>query len=134
MLPPRGLAAGRRTALTPPRHTTTCSLLPSHATSSVRTFWSWRSGRNEYTSHLDPLYARFTRFRTLQTRAKLLEKLKRRGKFEWDLDQRPFFTPKQGLRAASHIPFHGSRFPLPASRSQEPSATSEQPRKDGRNA
>ncbi|KAK4967868.1 hypothetical protein LTR42_010196 [Elasticomyces elasticus] len=73
-------------------------------TRSISSKWTARSN---YTSHLDPLFQRFTRFRTMKTRAKLLEKLKRRGRFEWDLNARPFFTPRHmHIREASH--FNGS--------------------------
>ena len=47
------------------------------------------------------MYQRFCRFRTLKTRAKLLKNLRRRGKFNWDFESRPFFTP-QLVRWASH--------------------------------
>lgn len=48
------------------------------------------------------MYHRFTRYRTLRTRAKLLDKLRRRGRWDWDATQRPFFTPKH-VRLAHHI-------------------------------
>ncbi|KAK0324178.1 hypothetical protein LTR82_004615 [Friedmanniomyces endolithicus] len=104
MLPPQtrsGLYTARR-------HSFTIISSISHplqataAYNQARSFWSWRTARGEYSSHLDPGYQRFTRFRTMKTRAKLLEKLKRRGRFEWDLNQRPFFTPKH-IRCASHF-------------------------------
>ncbi|TKA65629.1 hypothetical protein B0A55_10560 [Friedmanniomyces simplex] len=104
MLPPptgSGLSTARRHSFT------TISSIPhplraTAAHSQARGFWSWRTARGDYSSHLDPVYQRFTRYRTMKTRAKLLEKLKRRGKFEWDLNQRPFFTPKH-IRFASHF-------------------------------
>ncbi|KAK1069529.1 hypothetical protein LTR74_004855 [Friedmanniomyces endolithicus] len=104
MLPPQtgsGLYTARRHSFT----TISSISHPLQATaaySQARSFWSWRTARGEYSSHLDPGYQRFTRFRTMKTRAKLLEKLKRRGRFEWDLNQRPFFTPKH-VRCASHF-------------------------------
>ncbi|KAK0290450.1 hypothetical protein LTR91_012130 [Friedmanniomyces endolithicus] len=104
MLPPQA-GSGLYTAR---RHSSTTISSISHpfqataAYNQARSFWSWRTARGEYSSHLDPGYQRFTRFRTMKTRAKLLEKLKRRGRFEWDLNQRPFFTPKH-IRCASHF-------------------------------
>ncbi|KAK6420449.1 hypothetical protein LTR81_006447 [Elasticomyces elasticus] len=97
MLPPSqargGLSVGRRGMMS--------TALQTRSISSKRT------ARSNYTSHLDPLFQRFTRFRTMKTRAKLLEKLKRRGRFEWDLNARPFFTPRHmHIREASH--FNGS--------------------------
>ncbi|KAK3620279.1 hypothetical protein LTR56_023493 [Elasticomyces elasticus] len=97
MLPPSqargGLIAGRRGMMS-----------TALQTRSISSKWTARSN---YTSHLDPLFQRFTRFRTMKTRAKLLEKLKRRGRFEWDLNARPFFTPRHmHIREASH--FNGS--------------------------
>ncbi|KAK5721204.1 hypothetical protein LTR17_014764 [Elasticomyces elasticus] len=97
MLPPSqargGLSVGRRGMMS--------TALQTRSISSKYT------ARSNYTSHLDPLFQRFTRFRTMKTRAKLLEKLKRRGRFEWDLNARPFFTPRHmHIREASH--FNGS--------------------------
>ncbi|KAK4893651.1 hypothetical protein LTR27_008120 [Elasticomyces elasticus] len=97
MLPPPqargGLCVGRRGMMS-----------TALQTRSISSKWTARSN---YTSHLDPLFQRFTRFRTMKTRAKLLEKLKRRGRFEWDLNARPFFTPRHmHIREASH--FNGS--------------------------
>ncbi|KAK5686638.1 hypothetical protein LTS10_002761 [Elasticomyces elasticus] len=97
MLPPSqargGLSVGRRGMMS-----------TALQTRSISSKWTARSN---YTSHLDPLFQRFTRFRTMKTRAKLLEKLKRRGRFEWDLNARPFFTPRHmHIREASH--FNGS--------------------------
>ena len=78
---------------------------PRSSLSFTRSFW-WRRCL-DWTSHTDLGYHRFNRIRTLKTRAKLLEKLRRRGKFNWDLDQRPFFTPKH-IRWASHWGDSGS--------------------------
>lgn len=105
MLPPtlpRTFPAARRSS--------TSTLLPHQTplftptpTQPRRTFWGWRRHDTQaYTSHLDPLYTRFTRSRTLKTRARLLEKLKRRGRFDWDVSQSPFFTPKHIRGYASH--------------------------------
>ncbi|EME44035.1 hypothetical protein DOTSEDRAFT_71738 [Dothistroma septosporum NZE10] len=70
------------------------------ASSQTRSFWGWR--RPDYSSHIDPMFHRFTRYRTLKTRAKLLDKLRRKGRWNWDAEQRPFFSPKQ-VRLAHHI-------------------------------
>lgn len=48
------------------------------------------------------MFHRFARYRTLKTRAKLLDKLRRRGRWDWDANQQPFFNPKH-VRLASHI-------------------------------
>lgn len=65
----------------------------SLATVPRRSLWGYR-GSNNWSSHLDPLYHRFHRIRTLKTRAKLLSKLRRRAKFDWDSNAATFFTPK----------------------------------------
>ncbi|KAK4628894.1 hypothetical protein CLAFUW4_08681 [Fulvia fulva] len=70
------------------------------ACSQTRSFWGWR--RCDYTSHIDPMFHRFVRYRTLKTRAKLLDKLRRKGRWNWDVEQRPFFSPKH-VRLAHHI-------------------------------
>lgn len=63
---------------------------------------SWRGRRHwDWASQLDPIYQRYARIHTLKTRAKLLQKLRRRGSFQWDVDSKPFFTPRH-LRWASH--------------------------------
>ncbi|KAK4548209.1 hypothetical protein LTR36_010078 [Oleoguttula mirabilis] len=103
---PSGLTAARRHSF--PSSTSTLVHQASassliRASSQSRSCWAWRRrGDQEYSSHLDPLYYRFTRYRALQTRAKLLEKLKRRGRYDWDMNQKPFFTPKHIRSYASH--------------------------------
>ncbi|KAF2485152.1 hypothetical protein BDY17DRAFT_308599 [Neohortaea acidophila] len=72
----------------------------------TRGFWSWR--RHDWSSHLDPAYHRYNRVRTIKTRAKLLKSLRRRGKFDWDVDYQPFFTPRL-VRCASHWDGSGKR-------------------------
>ena len=47
------------------------------------------------------MYRRLAHHRTLKTRARLLEKIRRRGKWDWDVSQKPFFTPKH-IRLASY--------------------------------
>jgi len=54
----------------------------------------------DYASHIDPLYCHFTKYRTMKTKAKMLEKLRRRGRFEWDAEQKPFFSSRH-VRQAS---------------------------------
>ncbi|KAF2725991.1 hypothetical protein K431DRAFT_280713 [Polychaeton citri CBS 116435] len=83
-----------------PRALSSPGLLQPSASLQNRTF-CFRRRPNDWASHIDPLYHRFTRYRTLKTRAKLLATIKRRSRFNWDADHRPFFTPKQ-LRFASH--------------------------------
>ncbi|KAK5117841.1 hypothetical protein LTR85_008615 [Meristemomyces frigidus] len=108
MLPPQlpsGLSAARRHSFSTTSALAHQASVPSliRTSTQTRSFWGWRRrGEQEYTSHIDPLYHRFTRYRTLKTRAKLLEKLKRRGRFEWDMNQKPFFTPKHMRSYASH--------------------------------
>lgn len=70
------------------------------AYSQSRSFWKGRY-RWDWASQLDPMYQRYARIRTLKTRAKLLKSIRRRGAFEWDVDFKPFFTPRH-LRWASH--------------------------------
>ncbi|KAK5107996.1 hypothetical protein LTR62_008890 [Meristemomyces frigidus] len=74
------------------------------------------------------MYHRFTRFRTIKTRAKLIEKYKRRASF-YDVDQRPFFTPKH-IRFASHFNGRG-RWPLDNVRRQESPRQPEDHPEDG---
>ncbi|KAF2159331.1 hypothetical protein M409DRAFT_60914 [Zasmidium cellare ATCC 36951] len=106
MLPPqlqhslrhRSLSTGSITAV---RSLTSPSVHGTTACAQARSLWSWRRPC-DYASHIDPMYHRFTRYRTLRTRAKLLDKLRRRGRWDWDATQRPFFTPKH-VRLAHHI-------------------------------
>lgn len=70
------------------------------ASTQARSFWGWRRGC-DWSSQLDPSYQRSHHVRSLKTRAKLRAILRRRGKFEWDVLQKPFFTPKH-IRWASH--------------------------------
>ena len=109
MLPPTS-------TLRPLRRHSTSSLprflpLASTSTASPRTFYSWHRPK-DYTSHLDPIYQHFARSRTLRTRAKLIDKLRRHSKFNWDTASsnhlpQAFFTPRDGQlrRWASH--WHG---------------------------
>nr|POE87874.1 hypothetical protein CFP56_11103 [Quercus suber] len=72
-----------------------------------RSFWGWRRGC-DWSSQLDPTYQRSHHVRSLKTRAKLRAILRRRGKFEWDVLQKPFFTAKH-IRWASHWNGPGSK-------------------------
>ncbi|KAF2774473.1 hypothetical protein EJ03DRAFT_7321 [Teratosphaeria nubilosa] len=109
MIPPQlsgSMTTARRCSLTAARpllhQASVSALLGTAAHGQTRSFWGWRRhGLQDWASQLDPLYHRFNRVRTLKTRAKLMEKLRRRGKFDWDARQRPFFSPKD-IRFASH--------------------------------
>lgn len=48
------------------------------------------------------MFYRFNRFRSLKTRAKQIDKIRRRSRWEWDAGQRPFFSTKH-IRFASHF-------------------------------
>jgi hypothetical protein len=70
----------------------------------TRTLFGWKprlGGLAAYDSHLDPLYPRFIRHRTLKTRAKLLKTFRRRQQFDWSAEVEPFTCPKH-VRYASH--------------------------------
>ncbi|KXT15060.1 hypothetical protein AC579_1495 [Pseudocercospora musae] len=105
MLQPQNLAAVKRHALTSiaTRATITAIVRSSAAytQSHSRSFLGW-GRQNDYTNKSDPSYYRLCKYRTLKTRAKLLEKLRRKGRWDWDVDQRPFFTSKH-IRFASHV-------------------------------
>ena len=113
MLPPAHLRQGlvltrQRSVVTAALKASTLPLLRfSPSSSQSRSFWGWRQP-SDWASHLDPIYHRFSRVRTLKTRAKLLKNLRRRGKFEWDVDSKPFFTPEH-VRFASHWDAKGRR-------------------------
>ncbi|KAI7165407.1 hypothetical protein KC352_g26230, partial [Hortaea werneckii] len=51
---------------------------------------------------MDPSYHRYAKYHTVKSRAKLLKSLKRRSKFEWDCNHRPFFSPRH-IRFASNF-------------------------------
>ena len=87
------------------RASTNSRVRATAACTQTRSFWGWRRGA-DYSSHLDPVFHRFIRFRTLKTRAKLLEKLRRHGRWNWDAEERPFFTSKH-IRLASHFNGNG---------------------------
>ncbi|KXT05051.1 hypothetical protein AC578_10269 [Pseudocercospora eumusae] len=105
MLQPQNLAAVRRHALTSiaTRATTTAIVRSSAAytQSHSRSFLGWRRP-NDYANKNDPSYYRLCKYRTLKTRAKLIDKLRRKGRWDWDVNQRPFFTSKH-IRFASHV-------------------------------
>lgn len=68
----------------------------------TRSLFGWKLSRlASYNSHLDPLYPRFIRHRTLKTKAKLLKSLRRRQQFQWDAEAKPFIGVKH-VRYASH--------------------------------
>jgi hypothetical protein len=80
-----------------PRSLSTSAL--SHT--QTRTLFGWKPRFGALESHLDPLYPRFIRHRTLKTRAKLLKAVRRRQTFEWDVEAKPIGGPKH-VRNASH--------------------------------
>ncbi|KAK4498950.1 hypothetical protein PRZ48_009461 [Zasmidium cellare] len=106
MLPPQ-LQHGLRqrslsiSSVTATRSLNSSSLRGTAACAQARSIWGWRRPC-DYASHIDPMYHRFTKYRTLRTRAKLFDKIRRRGRWDWDATQRPFFTPKH-VRQAHHI-------------------------------
>lgn len=66
----------------------------------ARTLFGWRR-RSDWESQLDPLYTRINRCRALKTRKMLMQTLRRRSRFDWDVSAKPFLTPKH-VRWASH--------------------------------
>ncbi|KAK5167116.1 uncharacterized protein LTR77_007846 [Saxophila tyrrhenica] len=102
MLPPSQLRRGvvlahHRALATNTLKASSASLLhcPLSIGQSRRTFWGGRRPPKDWTSHLDPQFQRFHRFRTLKTRAKLLSKIRRHRSFDWDSNAANFFTPRQ---------------------------------------
>lgn len=114
MLPPTNsslVAARRRTlASATTLNLRAAALLPATCASThARSLWNWRHNA-DWSSHLDPTFHRVTRIRTLKTRAKILDRLRRRSRFLWDSNaDRPFFTPKH-IRFASHFNSRGPRW------------------------
>lgn len=53
------------------------------------------------------MFYRFNRFRSLKTKAKQIDKMRRRSRWDWDVAQRPFFNARH-VRCASH--FGGPKF------------------------
>ncbi|SMQ51188.1 unnamed protein product [Zymoseptoria tritici ST99CH_3D7] len=73
----------------------------SPSTHSTRSLWSW--GRSfDYSSRLDPAFHRCVRHRTLKTRAKLLDKVRRRSSWEGGAARHRIISPKQ-LRLFTHV-------------------------------
>lgn len=56
------------------------------------------------------MFYRFNRSRSLKTRAKQIDKLRRKSRWDWDANQRPFFNAKH-VRCASH--FGGPKYNPP---------------------
>ncbi|KAI6834865.1 hypothetical protein KC342_g6058 [Hortaea werneckii] len=108
MLPPQlagGSLAVRRhsIATTSSLSSSSSSLYRPASASQARSLFGWGNGRyNDWTSPMDPSYHRYAKYHTVKSRAKLLKSLKRRSKFEWDCNQRPFFSPRH-IRFASHF-------------------------------
>ncbi|KAI7019891.1 hypothetical protein KC355_g2920 [Hortaea werneckii] len=108
MLPPRlagGSLAVRRhsIATTSSLSSSSSSLYRPASATQARSLFGWGKGRyDDWTSPMDPSYHRYAKYHTVKSRAKLLKSLKRRSKFEWDCNQRPFFSPRH-IRFASHL-------------------------------
>ncbi|KAI6913128.1 hypothetical protein KC318_g1857 [Hortaea werneckii] len=108
MLPPQlagGSLAVRRhsIAATSSLSSSSSSLCRPASASQARSLFGWGKGRyDDWTSPMDPSYHRYAKYHTIKSRAKLLKSLKRRSKFEWDCNQRPFFSPRH-IRFASHF-------------------------------
>ncbi|KAI7280905.1 hypothetical protein KC352_g6592 [Hortaea werneckii] len=108
MLPPQlagGSLAVRRhsIATTSSLSSSSSSLFRSASASQARSLFGWGKGRyDDWSSPMDPSYHRYAKYHTVKSRAKLLKSLKRRSKFEWDCNQRPFFSPRH-IRFASNF-------------------------------
>ncbi|RMY46383.1 hypothetical protein D0865_09320 [Hortaea werneckii] len=108
MLPPQlagGSLAVRRhsIATTSSLSSSSSSLYRPASATQARSLFGWGKGRyDDWTSPMDPSYHRYAKYHTIKSRAKLLKSLKRRSKFEWDCNQRPFFSPRH-IRFASHF-------------------------------
>ncbi|KAI6879910.1 hypothetical protein KC360_g7637 [Hortaea werneckii] len=108
MLPPQlagGSLAVRRhsIATTSSLSSSSSSLYRPASASQARSLFGWGKGRyDDWSSPMDPAYHRYAKYHTVKSRAKLLKSLKRRSKFEWDCNQRPFFSPRH-IRFASHF-------------------------------
>ncbi|KAI7208125.1 hypothetical protein KC333_g9247, partial [Hortaea werneckii] len=108
MLPPQlagGSLAVRRhsIATTSSLSSSSLSLYRPASATQARSLFGWGKGRyDDWTSPMDPSYHRYAKYHTVKSRAKLLKSLKRRSKFEWDCNQRPFFSPRH-IRFASHF-------------------------------
>lgn len=83
------------------RASSTAALRRPAARTQTRGIWGGRRHLGDYTSQLDHNYPRYARYHTLKARARALKSIRRRGAFEWDVDAKPFFTPRH-LRWASH--------------------------------
>ncbi|KAI7565638.1 hypothetical protein KC317_g6228 [Hortaea werneckii] len=108
MLPPQlagGSLAVRRhsIATTSSLSSSSSSLYRPASASQARSLFGWGKGRyDDWSSPMDPSYHRYAKYHTVKSRAKLLKSLKRRSKFEWDCNHRPFFSPRH-IRFASNF-------------------------------
>ncbi|KAI7364444.1 hypothetical protein KC354_g5677 [Hortaea werneckii] len=108
MLPPQlagGSLAVRRhsVATTSSLSSSSSSLYRPASATQARSLFGWGKGRyDDWTSPMDPSYHRYAKYHTVKSRARLLKSLKRRSKFEWDCNQRPFFSPRH-IRFASQF-------------------------------
>ncbi|KAM3420047.1 hypothetical protein BST61_g3357 [Cercospora zeina] len=98
----QSIASARPRSMSTSALRSSTSTLARPGTTSIQSRSLWWQRPCDYTSQIDPMYHRMARYRTLKTRAKLLDKLRRRGRWDWDVLQRPFFTPKH-VRCASHF-------------------------------
>ncbi|PIA92552.1 hypothetical protein CB0940_04094 [Cercospora beticola] len=98
----QSIASARPRSMSTSALRSSTSTLARPGTTSIQARSLWWRRPCDYTSQIDPMYHRMTRYRTLKTRAKMLDKLRRRGRWDWDLLQRPFLTPKH-IRWASHV-------------------------------
>ncbi|KAI7465020.1 hypothetical protein KC357_g7748 [Hortaea werneckii] len=139
MLPPQlagGSLAVRRhsIATTSSLSSSSSSLYRPASASQARSLFGWGKGRyDDWSSPMDPAYHRYAKYHTVKSRAKLLKSLKRRSKFEWDCNQRPFFSPRH-IRFASHFNRGGpgstwNQFARNQSGNQQPKAQ-EKPTRD----
>ncbi|KAI7339275.1 hypothetical protein KC315_g1307 [Hortaea werneckii] len=139
MLPPQlaggSLAVRRHSIATASSLSSSSSSLYRPASAShARSLFGWGKGRyDDWSSPMDPAYHRYAKYHTVKSRAKLLKSLKRRSKFEWDCNQRPFFSPRH-IRFASHFNRGGpgstwNQFARNQSGNQQPKAQ-EKPTRD----
>ncbi|KAI7494438.1 hypothetical protein KC367_g8006 [Hortaea werneckii] len=139
MLPPQlaggSLAVRRHSIATASSLSSSSSSLYRPASAShARSLFGWGRGRyDDWSSPMDPAYHRYAKYHTVKSRAKLLKSLKRRSKFEWDCNQRPFFSPRH-IRFASHFNRGGpgstwNQFARNQSGNQQPKAQ-EKPTRD----
>ncbi|KAF2217694.1 hypothetical protein CERZMDRAFT_104292 [Cercospora zeae-maydis SCOH1-5] len=105
MLPPhlqQGIASARPRSMSTSALRSHASTLARPGTASIQSRSLWWRRPCDYASQIDPMYHRLAHYRTLKTRAKLLDKLRRRGRWDCDASQRPVPALKH-VRWASHV-------------------------------